>query len=163
MPPRGLHLGVSILLSLYQRVDAVMAGSSSSTILTDTLLSSAFTRLHPEIGSRQASHHRLPEASMYVNLADDMHFPASAGGQRQGSNILWSSLYLHPSRYFLHHSIWPLQKTMMGSCDRRADISCILCVRPDENPARRTKRRHRLILYITASCFLFRCVVCHCV
>ena len=88
-------------ISLYQRVDAVMAGSSSSTILTDTLLSSAFTRLHPEIGSRQASHHRLPEASMYVNLADDMHLPASAGGA--ASRIQYTMVLLIPSSF----SIFP--------------------------------------------------------
>lgn len=115
----GFAFGRQHLLSLCLRVDAGMAEFLNDIILLDTsfcrLLGVAF---RGSGNARQAIIvFRKPPCTLTWQMT---RAPGLAREHRQGSNILRSSLYLHFLSEYPYHAIWPLQKTMMGSCDRRA-------------------------------------------
>ena len=122
----GMHLGrrhFHFLFSVYQsRVGVGMAGTTNKTPFYTTSSVFGFHGVaFSGSESRQASHHRLPKASMYVNLADDMHSRPKPGAalRIQYTTVLvhisilpfFSITYLPTSP---RHAIWPLPKTMMG-------------------------------------------------
>ena len=92
-------------------------GPRTTQFLPDTLFS-GFRGFHSAVritpGKPSSSSESLPCTLTWQTTRT----PGPGWGRhRQGSNILRSSLYLILLDIPPHHAIWPLQKTMMGSCD----------------------------------------------
>lgn len=86
--------------------------SNTTTRLSDALLFGLLWVASRDSATRQASHHRLPQASMYVNLADGILSRPSFGSSVKDP-IYYDPRFISILLVISSIHIWPLPKTMM--------------------------------------------------